>query len=176
MKDALDAIGYIFTIRELIMLFVSFGVVTVSIVTFVLFVYRKERRLFKNVKKSIVFLNLTTDSEAMKLESEIIKKGKFFKVPEIMGDSRIIDTLDISTYSLIVLGINESTEAEHFKKTYQNITGCKKPVIIYTLGNRNVPFLHSESYIKDYYQHTIATTPIRLVGDIFTVLSTFITD
>lgn len=173
MNEIINVTGDILTIKEILIIIFYFLVNVVVVVGFIFFIYRKERRLFKNIKKKIIFLNLTNDNSALEVEENILKKSKFFKAPEKVSNPEAINALSLQNYSLIVLAINEETDSSSFKEVYEKIVSHKKPVIIYTLGNRNVPFLHSETYIKDYYQHTIATTPIRLTGDIFTVLSTF---
>ena len=87
-----------------------------------------------------------------------------------------MEGIDIAKYSLIVLGVDNGTTSEKFKPVYQKIVSLSKPVLIYTGGNRGISFINTDEYILEYPYYSIVTSPIRLVGDIFTTLSTFPTN
>ena len=147
------------------------GVLIIGVL-FLLFVLRKQWRLFKNTAKPIIFINLSGINDGMDVEAKLLRRSGFFSSPEVTNDSRSIDLLD--KQSLVVLGISDETDGVQFEAIYRKITTLTKPVIIYTLGARGTAFIQkNEGLIKGYSFHTIATTPLRLMGDIFSILSTF---
>lgn len=171
--NAIEFAGIVISIYDVIRVLLACAVGFAAALGFLCFLFRHQIRLFRNLKKELLFVNLTGDHNALEMEADLLTKGRLLSSPRVISDDRIIDNTDLAKYSLLVLGVNQDTDGTRFRNVYTKITALKKPVLIYTLGNRNVPFLHQEDYIKTYSQHAIVTTPIRLVGDIFTILSTF---
>ncbi len=169
---AFTFLGILLTWRDVAIIAIdAIGFIVVAIL-FLWFVFRRQWRLFKNISKPLIFINLTDVADGMSVEAAMLKKSGFFSTPEVSSDPRSIDLID--RQSLIILGVGDTTNLERFKEIYTKIKGLTKPVIIYTLGNRDTSFLRdNNTLVKSYSFHTIATTPLRLVSDIFTILSTF---
>jgi hypothetical protein len=149
-------------------------VVGTAVIFAVRLIYRKERRFINNVSSKFMLFSLATTAK-LDTELRLIKESGIFNCPEkIETDVRVFDSMP-DTPALFILSIEEQTNPEAFQEVYGKITHLKKPIIIYTNGQRNIswlndPFLHAYSY------YTIATSPLRLVSDIFTVLSTHAND
>ncbi len=145
---------------------------TIVGVLFLWFVFRKQWRFFKNINKPIIFINLSGISDGMDVEAKLLQRSRFFCTPEVTSDCRSIDLVE--KQSLVVIGVSDATDVKQFEAIYQKIATLTKPTVIYTLGARGTSFVSkSEALIKGYSFHTIATTPLRLVSDIFAILSTF---
>ncbi|MBU6500340.1 MAG: hypothetical protein KGJ89_00730 [Patescibacteria group bacterium] len=150
------------------------AVVIIGIATILAFraIYRKERRFIKNISKRFTIFSLT--SVSLDAELDLVKRSGLFNAPgKIETDQRIFDGLD-RNQGLLVLAIDEKTNEQTFEQIYRKIEALRKPVIIYTAGNRQIPWLTSDLHAYSFY--TIATSPLRLMSDIFTILSTFPND
>lgn len=138
--------------------------------------YKKEKRLFKNLSRPFEVYTISDNIKSMEVELNLIKKNGFFsKCPDnALKDIRNVQIAD--DLSLVILAIDSNTQENDFDNALNKISLLKKPLIIYTLGNRKIDWLFTNSNIKEYPLHTIATTPLRLVSDMFTILSTYKND
>jgi hypothetical protein len=133
-------------------------------------IYRKERRFIENVSRIFTFFSLSSGTN-LDTELGMIKRSGIFNCPEkIETDPRCFDTLP-ADQGLFILAVDERTNQGLFQTIYTKIQNAHKPVIIYTGGNRNIGWLNDAS-LHNYSYYTIATSPLRLVSDIFTILST----
>lgn len=170
----LAIIGNIFTVYQVGVLAFYAVVVTLAFIGFLVFIFKKQQRLFRNIKKPLLFINLSDENNGLQLEAEILRRSGFFNEPELSADYRTADTVDLAKYSLVVIAVNDGADASNFQALYSKVGLLRKPVVIYTLGNRNSSFIGANnSVIKGYAFHTLSTTPLRLVSDIFSILSTF---
>jgi len=108
------------------------------------------------------------------IESEVesISRNGLFKNPNVWSDARCNTFL--TDHSVVIIAITDSTDVEAFRSVYEKAKELSKPVIIYTAGNRQTSFINdNRTLICSYAFHSIATTPLRLMADIFATLSTF---
>ena len=162
LNTALKLLPYVLTI------FFSFGLIKWH--------YRKEKRLFKNLSRPFEIYTISDNPKSMETEINMIKKNQFFKKCPDKTFKDIRNTDLSEDLSLVILAIDAETKEEDFNKALEKISFLKKPLILYTLGDRRIEWLNANSNIKDYALHTIATTPLRLVSDMFTILSTYKND
>ncbi len=138
--------------------------------------YKKEKRLFLNISRPFEIYTISDNIKSMEVEINLIKKNDFFKK---CPDNALKDLRNVQIsedLSLVILAIDENTKEEDFNIALDKISSLKKPLIIYTLGSRNISWLYQNTKIKDYSLHSLATTPLRLISDMFTILSTYKND
>lgn len=170
--NLLDIIGRVFTIWTLIQLVVWVVGALIGTWLFTTLFLKKERRLIKNLQKPIAIVNLTGDPALVETEVEQIERNSLFKSPDVWHDARSVNFL--SNHCAVVIAITDTTVVADFTTVYQKAIELRKPVIIYTAGNRKTNFINDNgTLIYSYPFHSIATTPLRLMGDIFGTLSTF---
>lgn len=167
-----DVIGRFFTIWTVIQLLVWMTGAVIGTWIFTSLFLRKERRLINNLQRPIAIVNLTGDQTMIETEVEQIKRNSLFKTPDVWQDARSVSFL--SNHCVVVIAITDSTVATEFTSVYQKAMELRKPVIIYTAGNRQTNFINdNRTLIYSYPFHSIASAPLRLMGDIFSTLSTF---
>lgn len=138
--------------------------------------YKKEKRLFNNLSRPFEIYTISDNIKSMEVEINLIKKNNFF---HNCPDKALLDLRNTNiskNLSLVVLAVDAETKEDDFNKALNKISSLKKPLILYTLGERKIEWLFTNKNIKEYPLHTIATTPLRLVSDIFTILSTYKND
>lgn len=139
-------------------------------VAFLRFWYKKERRFFKNIQKPFIIFRLTDGQGDMELELEMLKNNGLFSAPTaILADARSLDW--INDQSLVIIAIDKNTTETQFETVYKKASERGIPVIIYTLGDSKIPLCDSD-LVKTYSKRVIVNQPLRLVSDIFTILST----
>ncbi len=138
--------------------------------------YKKEKRLFKNLSRPFEIYTISDNPKSMETEINMIKKNQFFNKCPDRTFKDIENTVLSEDLSLVILAIDAETKEEDFNKALEKISSLKKPLIIYTLGDRKINWMFTNSNIKKYALHAIATTPLRLVSDMFTILSTYKND
>ncbi|MCK5320742.1 hypothetical protein KAJ61_05140 [Candidatus Parcubacteria bacterium] len=138
--------------------------------------YKKEKRLFDNLSRPFEIYTISDNIKSMEVEINLIKKNKFFhNCPDkALKDLRNVELSE--NLSLVILAIDLNTKEEDFNNALNKVSSLKKPLILYTLGDKQIKWLYSNKDIKDYPLHTISNTPLRLVSDIFTILSTYKND
>lgn len=135
--------------------------------------YRKEKRLFENLSRQFEIYTISDNPKSMETEINMIKKNQFFNNCPDKTFKDIRNTDLSNDLSLVILAIDAETKEEDFNKALGKISLLKKPLIVYTLGDRRIEWLNTNSNIKEYTLHTISTTPLRLMSDMFTILSTY---
>jgi hypothetical protein len=61
-----------------------------------------------------------------------------------------------------------------FKAVFDKAVSYKIPIIIYTYGDSKALEPKHWNLLNNYQWYSVCNTPIRLISDIFTILSTFI--
>ncbi|MCE7936292.1 hypothetical protein DYH10_00655 [Candidatus Saccharibacteria bacterium CPR2] len=157
------------TSADLITLLVFVWPVIVWLVGF--FVYlkffrKKEKRLFKNIKRPVAIVpSASTD---MAHETLLIRNTGFFDVDLKAADSRSADLID-NEYRLIVLAYEPTGDS--FGKLFDTLKSKQIPLIIYS--SPGVITKADIKRIQGYSLHTISNTPLRLISDIFAIMSTY---
>ncbi len=163
-----DILNIVFTLPTII----SISTVAVITISFLTFIFKKERKLFKNLRKPIMLISLSENSQNnMDDEYKQLRKVGFFKNIEQPSLSTR-NTQTINNHSLIILGIDKEVEVSMFKEVYEQIAAQKKPVIIYTFGDSKVLQAEHWEIINKYLWYSVCNTPLRLNADVFSILST----
>ena len=128
------------------------------------FFHKKERRLFKNIQRPIGII--ATEDKPMAHEAELLRRVGFFDVGAPSSDSRAADIMN--DFRLVIIGYTPASQA--FKDAFSAAKQREVPVIVYAgptkIGSDDIALLQSYSY------HSMCNTPLRLISDIFAVMST----
>ena len=108
--------------------------------------------------------------QSMDTETKLLKDSKFFNIPEDPTDNpQNVDR--IKNHGLIIVGYSKGMDG------FQNILSTAKskriPIIIYAANNAIDKEGKDYEEIGKYSYHSICNLPLRLVNDVFTILSTF---
>lgn len=132
-----------------------------------LHLYRKERILYRNLKRPIKIFrpqNCTMDSEL-----KTLRKSGLFHIENSTEDLRAIHT--ITNHSIVVVGYKQGmTEFEVFIK---DVMQKNLPLIIYTFGDSRALTKEQMDLLYSYPWYTISNTPLRLLSDVFTISSMY---
>ena len=108
--------------------------------------------------------------QSMDLETKLLRDSKFFNIPEDPTD-RHQNTDRIKNHGLIIVGYSPGMDG------FQNILSTAKdkqiPIIIYAAPGAIDMKGDDYKLICSYSYHSICNVPLRLVNDVFTILSTF---
>lgn len=163
-----DLLNIIFSLPTIIAFFIGI----VGAITLFYFIFKKERKLFKNLQKPIMLISLSNNSQNnLDDEYKQLQRVGFFKNIE-QPSSSLKNTQTINNHSLIILGIDKDVEIPVFKKVYKEIARHKKPVVIYTFGDNKVLQGEHWNIINEYLWYSVCNTPLRLNADVFSILST----
>jgi len=138
--------------------------------TFLFFLLKKEWILFKNLRKKILFMYA---SEDIPEEFYQIEKTKLFKIEnkKTTNDKRIFDC--VKEYKIIIFYFDEKTQVEKLLQNIMNYSSSsEKQIIIYAKGSQ---LLTKEQFnmLYNYIHISICNTPIRLLNDIYTIMTLF---
>ena len=129
------------------------------------FFHKKERRLFKNIKRPICIIG-TTD-ESLTHEAKLLRRVGFFNVGEPSSDSREADLLNGSR--LAVIGYTPKSQA--FRDAFNAAKAREIPVVVYAgparIDDDDIKLL------KSYSHYSMCNTPLRLISDVFALMSTY---
>lgn len=140
---------------------------TLATLTFLLLLFRKERRFLKNVERPIMIFYPKNSPLDMKLETNLLDDSGFFEIPENpTNDYR--NCHRIKDHSLVIVGYEPGMEG--FKDILNAVENAKIPVIIYT----KKPLAEEDkALLNKYPYHSVCNFPLKLMNDTFTILSTF---
>lgn len=136
-----------------------------SFLGFLLFFLKKEWRLYQNRKRPIMIFK--SDSQNMGLETKLLRDSKIFSVDEPSENYQEIDRLD--NHSPVILGYSPGMRG--FEQILQGVKSKKVPLIIY--ANYETITREDAEKLKEYSYYSICNLPLRLMNDVFTILSTF---
>jgi hypothetical protein len=138
----------------------------ILLVSFLKFFLSKEFRLFQNVKRPIKIIN--TNDNLMENEIATLKKVGFFNLSEgPSSDHKNLDMID--EHSLVILGY--SRNMDNFNDIVDKVENNKVPLIVYSKDQLKTEHLE---YLRNKYSwYSICNFPLKLLNDVFTILSTF---
>ncbi|MFN6484754.1 MULTISPECIES: hypothetical protein [unclassified Nostoc] len=103
--------------------------------------------------------------------AEIKKNPLFKKVEPIILNTNIMQISNINNESLIILGVGN--DFNYFEAVFNEAKRQRSPVIIYTYGDSTVLQANHWNLLNTYRWYSVSTSPLRLISDIFAILSTF---
>lgn len=129
------------------------------------FVYKKERRLFKNIQRPIGVI--ATEDKPMTHEVQLLKRVGFFNVGGPSNDGRAIDLMNGNRLMIIGYSPNSARFTEAFNAAKQR----EIPVIVYAGPTRITA--EDLELLQGYSHHSMCNTPLRLISDVFAVMATY---
>ncbi len=145
-----------------VVLFIVFPVLF-FVIWLIFLKWKMWRRLAKNCKREIIIFS--SGSEDMKIETDLLRATEFFKITK---DPFPNHALQITANCLVIIGYSDPME--NFDKILREVETRRLPVIIYS--KKRLPD-DITNRIKEYPLHSICQTPLRLISDVFAILSTF---
>ncbi len=129
------------------------------------FILKKERRLLSNMKRQVVVIS--TENQMMDHEAELLERVGYFKVKRVSSDVRNLTLLDGS--AVIVVGYSPNSQV--YEGSFDYAKSHKLPFIVFAGKHR----LSNEDrdVLKTYSFSSLCETDLRLVSDVFAVMSTF---
>lgn len=128
------------------------------------FFRKKEQRLFKNIQREIAVLG--TKARPMGHEVKLLRRSGLFNVDEPETDTRSLDFL--KDKRLLILGYTPGMK--DFQKVVEAARANSVPLIVYA-GPRDITDEHMP-ILQSYTYHTMCNTPLRLISDVFAIMST----
>lgn len=149
----------------LVQILISLIAGAVGAAAWVKFFREKETRLFKNIKRLIGIIG-TADMPLLH-EAALLKRVGFFNVETPSSDVRAVDTLDDKR--LVIIGY--TPKSKDFKEVFLAAKQRSIPVIVYSGPARIEP--EDMTMLQKYSHHSMCNTPLRLVSDVFALMSTY---
>jgi len=152
-------------IYSLITFAVYFALGVLTCFAFLRFFFRKEIRLFNNRCRPIMIFKST--DEDMEIETKLLRDSKLFNVPEDPTNKH--QNIDrIKNHSLIIIGYSEGMA--NFDDIFNGAKNAGVPVIIYSKNKIPDDVFNK---LRNYSWYSTCQVPLRLINDVFTILSTF---
>lgn len=142
--------------------------------------FRREINFQRNLKRPVLIIK-PTDAEVrnneskynvpmnMKREINLLKKSQLFSIEGPITADEV--ATKIMNHGLIVIGYCEGMGS--FQDVLNTVKAKQIPIIIYTFGLNNLLSSHDLAETKKYPWHTLSNFPVRLVSEVFSILSTF---
>ncbi len=126
---------------------------------------KKQRRVMANLQRPIMVIG--TDEGDMVDQARLLKEIDLFNVSDLHRGEKATDFLK-SEHRLLVLGYSKNPS---FKKAFDSARNRQIPVLVYAKPGA-VP-QDGMAEISGYSYASICNTDLRLVSDVFTLMSTF---
>jgi len=105
--------------------------------------------------------------EDMEIETKLLRDSKLFNVPEDPTNKH--QNIDrIKNHSLIIIGYSEGMA--NFDDIFNGAKNAGVPVIIYSKNKIPDDVFNK---LRNYSWYSTCQVPLRLINDVFTILSTF---
>ncbi len=129
------------------------------------FFRKREQRLFKNINRPIAIIG--TEKNPMQHECELLRRVGFFEVGTPSTDGRAPDMLNGNR--LVIIGY--SPNSRRFKEALNAARQRDIPIIVYAKPGEIEP--EDMSLIQGYSHQSMSNTPLRLISDVFAIMSTY---
>lgn len=123
------------------------------------------KRFAENVGREVAVIS--TEKQSMEHEADILKRVGFFKVKPVAADARNLNLIRGSV--LLVIGYSPGSKI--YSETLAYAKANDLPIIVFSGKHR----LSNEDRdeLKNYSFSSLCETELRLVSDVFAVISTF---
>ncbi len=127
---------------------------------------KKETRLFDNIQRPVALI--PTKGDSLELEADLLTAIDFFTVDPLPADVRSLDEIT-AKYRLVIVRYENT---KHFWRIFHALADKQIPIIIYSKpAEIKVPELEK---IQGYYtRYTLCNTPVRLISDVFAIMSVY---
>jgi len=165
LKDFWQNITTALDIYSLVVFVIYFIPLVLICYAFLRFFFRKEIRLFNNRSRPIMIFK--SSGEDMEVETKLLRDSKLFNIPEDPTDKH--QNIDrIKDHSLIIIGY--SAGMTNFDDIFTGAKSAGIPTIVYSKDK--IPDAIFKK-LRNYSWYSTCQVPLRLVNDVFTILSTF---
>ena len=134
-------------------------------ISFIYFFFKKEWRLFQNRRRPIMIFR--SADQNMGVAFNLLQDTKLFKVEEPTENYQ--DSIRLNKHSLVIIGYSSGMNG--FKDIVESAKQKRIPIIVYAkpsdISDEDMKILN------DYCYYSICNIPLRLINDVFTILSTF---
>lgn len=127
----------------------------------------KDNRLYRNIKRP--FVVVSTEQQSLTHEVDLLERTKFLKPQHFGVGGRNLQLLDDIKPRLLVIGY--SADSTTYKQAFDYARNHSLPLVVFTPGQITDP--QDLADIKAYSFGSLCQTELRLVSDIFSVMSTF---
>jgi hypothetical protein len=125
------------------------------------------KRFARNVKREVAVIS--TEKQPMEHESNVLKRVGFFNIKSVSADSRNLDLLKGAV--LIVVGYSPNSKL--YREVFAYAKTNNLPIIVFARTHRLNPKGKDYKELKSYSFSSLCETELRLVSDVFAVISTF---
>ena len=131
----------------------------------------REWRLIRNLSRHIIFYYPEgTDFETPK---DLLLDSKIFKLGKVTNNIKSVKrNITQKKPGLIIIGYT-TDDAENFFQIYNLASQEGLPVIVYTFGNARAITEDHKIKMDEYSYYSTVNAPLRLLNDVFTILSVF---
>ncbi len=129
------------------------------------FFRKREQRLFKNINRPIAII--ATEKNPMQHECDLLRRVGFFHVGTPSTDERAPDMLNGNR--LVIIGY--SPKSRGFEDAFIAAKQRDIPVIVYAKPGEIEP--DDMCLIQGYSHQSMSNTPLRLISDVFAIMSTY---
>lgn len=127
----------------------------------------KDNRLYRNIKRP--FAVISTEQQPLTHEVDLLERTKFLKPQHFGVGGRSLQLLGDIKPRLLVIGYSPNSTT--YKQAFDYARNHSLPLVIFT--PRQITDPQDLADIKTYSFGSLCQTELRLVSDIFSVMSTF---
>lgn len=164
LNTVIDAVGTLITLKDIGIIFITLVVFTLL---FTLFIFKKQIRLYRNLKRPIKVFYAKGQTLNMQVETRTLRESGFFNIPEEPTDN-YQDCHSISDHGLIIIGYTPGMEG--LEDILDVIKTKRIPLIVYTKERLNEA---DRLLLESYPWYSLCNVPLRVISDAYTILSTF---
>ena len=140
---------------------------TSGIIVYRKFRNAKDNRLYQNIKRP--FAVISTEHQPLTHEVDLLERTKFLKPQHFGVGGRSLQLLDDIKPRLLVIGY--SANSAIYTQAFDYARSHSLPLVVFTPGQ--ITDTQDLAGIKAYSYGSLCQTELRLVSDIFSVMSTF---
>jgi hypothetical protein len=123
------------------------------------------KRFSENISRRVAVIS--TEEQAMEHEANVLEQVGYFKIKRISADIRNLDL--IRNCSLLVVGY--SPNSEMYKASLDYAKSRRLPIVVFSGKHRLSKEVKNN--LRSYSFSSLCETELRLVADVFAVMSTF---
>lgn len=134
-------------------------------IAFIFFLFKKEWRLFQNRRRPIMIFQ--SPNQNMGVAFNLLRDSKLFKI-EIPTENHQ-DSIRLNNHSLVIIGYSSGMTG--FKNIVEAARQKRIPIIVYAKPEEVTT--EDKKILDDYAYYSVCNFPLRLMNDVFVILSTF---